>query len=93
MDVFFVCPCGCRFEEPRIISYSDGYGNLAEPDDEVCPHCGGGSYDEYIVCEKCGKPVLEREARSLYDEDDNRFMVCEDCERRYEDGQKDAAEL
>ena len=66
---YYICECGCRFDEPKVISYTDGYGNAAEPDDVVCPNCRQDYFEEYTDCNICGEPVRA----------DAELTICDKC--------------
>ena len=75
MSIYICRDCGETFDEPK--HYTERHGLETGPYEGLtcCPFCGG-SYEEAVTCEGCGRLIPESEACVT---DDLQHMLCTDC--------------
>lgn len=74
-DYKYIClDCGYQFDEPR--KYTETHGLDSPPYEHMscCPVCGG-SYDEAVECDECGKLFPFGSGHWI----DETTLVCESC--------------
>lgn len=77
----YICNCCSKhFDEPEEFFDRHPYGDTyAEESFYGCPYCGG-SYEEAVECEECGKLVPESESYDGY---------CSECYSKLEEEESD----
>lgn len=78
MSTYICRDCGETFDEPK--HYTERHGLETGPFEKLscCPFCGG-SYEEAVACELCGKLIPASEACIADDPDGGDLSVCSDC--------------
>ena len=79
----YICvDCRRQFDEPHV--YEERHGLEHGPYEKLscCPFCGG-SYEEAIECDECGKIVPESEV--CFSEEPWHRALCPECYRAEED--------